>query len=262
MASTTTTLITMPSELLLHIMRYLPAADDFVQFRSTCKQFSALVDEHVPVLVPPIMNRHYQRLREQIRLVDYAGLDLHTALQRHTAWTLAIQRPLFSEDVMSWFAKRYDRANPDLLYSIEDLVMLAWLIQPPGKAYVEEVFDGFMDLNDLNDTIPSIPEWDALGIFHADTHQSMWPAGMEFVPRDEEYCRWAWELCDYLDRVSTFNAATLGLPELKAGDELKYRIREFRVHNVLRDMGDSELEAKGLLFKARVLELVDVEPTL
>ncbi|KAK5688983.1 hypothetical protein LTS10_000963 [Elasticomyces elasticus] len=246
MASTTTTLTTMPAELLLHIMRYLPAADDFVQLRITCKQFSALVDEHVPVLMPPIMNKHYQRL----------------PLLRHTAWMLAIHRPLFSEDVTSWFAKRYDRANPDLLYSLEDLVMLAWLIQPSGKAYVEEVFDGFMDLDDLSDTIPSIPEWDALGLFHADTHQPMWPACMEFMPRDKEYCRWAWELCDYLDRVSTLNGARLGLPELKVGDELKYRVRELRVHNVIRDMGDSELEARGLLFKARVLELVDVEPTL
>ncbi|KAK5710560.1 hypothetical protein LTR15_012889 [Elasticomyces elasticus] len=262
MASTTTTLITMPSELLLHIMRYLPAADDFVQIRCTCKRFSALVDEHVPVLMPPIMNSHYQRLHEQIRLVDFTGLDLYTALLRHTAWMLAIHRPLFSEDVTSWFAKRYDRANPDLLYSIEDLVMLAWLIQPPGKAYVEEVFDGFMDLDDLSDTIPSIPEMDALGLFHTDTFQPMWPADVEFMPRDKEYCRWAWELCDYLDRVSVFDAARLGLPELKVGDEMKYRIRELKVHNVVRDIEDSEFEARGLLFKARVLELVDVEPTL
>ncbi|KAK5768785.1 hypothetical protein LTS12_000844 [Elasticomyces elasticus] len=252
-----TTLTTLPSEVQLRIVRHVTAVEDFIQLKRSCKDLCAIVSDHALVLLPVVMERQHLRLQEQ---VNYAGLDLYTALQWHAAWFLhtSISHGA-SQAIVEWlssqsFAKCYQSANPATPTSEEDLSMLEWLTHP-GKDGARSRIQEYFPLNSKA-WMPTMDEDEALCTLMAIEEQPIWPAGTTFDPAGRAELSSAGESDDleYIDEHPNL-MTELGLPLLTWNTDLDYMLPAGKVSEA------AKLDRPLCPFlKARILEMVKILP--
>ncbi|KAK4951583.1 hypothetical protein LTR10_010560 [Elasticomyces elasticus] len=247
-------LITLPSELQLHIAKHITSVEDLVCIKRTCKDLYLLVNAHSPVLLPPLIECERHRLQDRL---CYTGLDLLTAFRKHTAWMLAIGGPLNVSEICTSFATRYRKSNPSTTYSAFDLDTLAWMVT--YKRYNKHDWRFSLDGMSVAFWLPSLPAKEATSVIQ----ESHWPADMEFAPMNRDDPLWD-DASDWLHLLNHWLVDELGLPRL---DDLTegYLFRPsdmFDVAELRRTTKRSHGKRGCLLLRAKILTLVEIVPRI